>query len=226
MSEHVYEVEVKSLLGGLEASEHLLQKMKEQDPTSHEIDSNSQLNHYFIGGDLKQLVNELLDQVPQVDLDKIKNLAEKAAEYSVRTRDKDGVVLIVIKASVDDTNSSNGTARIEIESKVNMTIDQLDQILLNSGFKYQAKWSRQRREYKFKDMNVCIDKNAGYGYLAEFEKMIENKDLIEETKKQIRQVIQSLGFEELDQARLDRMFQYYNQNWKDYYGTDKVFNIE
>ena len=40
-------------------------------------------------------------------------------------------------------------------------------------FTYQSKWSRERTEYQFSGVNVTIDRNAGYGYLAEFES-IEN----------------------------------------------------
>jgi len=35
-----------------------------------------------------------------------------------------------------------------------------------------------------------------------------------------------LGVAELPQDRLARMFDFYNQNWPDYYGTDKTFTIE
>jgi hypothetical protein len=38
--------------------------------------------------------------------------------------------------------------------------------------------------------------------------------------------MQELGVDELAQDRLARMFAHYNQNWPDYYGTDKTFTIE
>ena len=65
-----------------------------------------------------------------------------------------------MKFSVDDTTSENGTARREWEHEFEMGIDELDGILLDSDFEYQAKWSRQREEYKSGDMNICLDKNA------------------------------------------------------------------
>ena len=43
---------------------------------------------------------------------------------------------------------------------------------------------------------------------------------------QLRKIIGDLEVEELDQARLERMFAFYNANWRDYYGTDKVFVVE
>jgi hypothetical protein len=38
--------------------------------------------------------------------------------------------------------------------------------------------------------------------------------------------MQELDLKELSQDRLERMFKFYNENWRDYYGTEKVFNIE
>jgi len=35
-----------------------------------------------------------------------------------------------------------------------------------------------------------------------------------------------LDVEELPQDRLERMFAYYNKNWPEYYGTEKIFVIE
>ena len=108
----------------------------------------------------------------------------------------------------------------------NLTLDQLDQILLDSDFQYQAKWSRKREEYKYKDMTVCIDKNAGYGYLAEFEKVVTEPSMFEQVKQELRDEMSRLGVEELSQDRLERMFEYYNNNWREYYGTEKTFTIE
>lgn len=139
----------------------------------------------------------------------------------------DGKTILVIKASIDDTTSSNGTARIEWELDFLAThIDIVDKILLNSGFEYQAKWSRNREEYAYGNTVVCLDKNAGYGYLAEFERVVDSADEIDTIKAELRAMIASLGFEELSQDRLARMFDFYNKNWRDYYGTENVFVVE
>jgi len=102
----------------------------------------------------------------------------------------------------------------------------LDQVLFDAGFSYQAKWSREREEYKLGDINICLDKNAGYGYLAEFEAVLEDASETEEAKERIYELMKRMEVEELGQDRLARMFEYYNNNWQDYYGTDKVFTLE
>jgi adenylate cyclase class IV len=89
-----------------------------------------------------------------------------------------------------------------------------------------SKWSRERKEYTCKGVTVCIDKNAGYGYVAEFEKMIPEKDAEEVAKNEIRELMNVLVCTELPQDRLERMFAFYNKNWPEYYGTDKTFVIQ
>ena len=211
-----YEIEIKSLIGDKAKAEELVSKMKNLDPGFSSHGSHKQLNHYFAGGDL----NALRAKLPHL------KIPEHVKDYSVRTRWADGRVILVIKMTVDDTTSSNGTARQEFESEVNLTLEQLDQLLLDSGFQYQAKWSREREEYSYKGLNVTVDKNAGYGYLAEFEAVIDDPSQADSMKTTIRSRMKELGIEELAQERLERMFAYYNQNWQNYYGTDKTFVIK
>jgi hypothetical protein len=44
--------------------------------------------------------------------------------------------------------------------------------------------------------------------------------------EKIKNIMTRLWVEELQQDRLERMFTFYNTNWPDYYGTEKVFTIE
>lgn len=224
MKEDSYEIEIKCLLGDRGNAERLERTMKELDPALTSIGSHRQRNHYFQGnGDFRAAARAIKDED---DRRSFVELAEKAKDFSLRTRDADGTVLLVLKAAIDDTTSANGTARREFERAVDMSIEALDKILLDAGFSYQAKWSRERQEYAFSGANVTIDKNAGYGYLAEFEMIENDPSKAEATKARLRALIDQVGLKELDQARLGRMFDYYNAHWPDYYGTEKIFVIE
>ena len=107
-----------------------------------------------------------------------------------------------------------------------MTLDELDQRLIDAGLSYQAKWSREREEYEMGDTVICIDKNAGYGYLAEFERVVTDPSKVEETRLALVDLMKEFGVKELKQDRIERMFAFYNSHWPEYYGTDKIFNIE
>lgn len=224
---HTFEIEIKVLLGSQEKAQELIQKLHQNDSSTNIIGENSQLNHYFLAqGDFEKLYKAVQQYIAPEHHAKLHQVIIEGKGHSLRTREVDGKVLFIVKASVDDTTSANGTARIEFEEKINLSLQEADQILLDNGFPYQSKWSRQRKEYKYKDYNVCIDKNAGYGYVAEFEKMITDKDQAESTKEAIRKELTLLGIEELDQGRLERMFTHYNSHRPEYYGTEKTFIIE
>ncbi len=191
------------------------------------LGSHAQLNHYFNAPEnLSPLVEVLLPHIPEGRREALEKILEEGEDHSIRTRDADGRVFFVVKASLDEGTSSNTVSRMEFEEEVGMTLDELDALLLAHGLTYQAKWSRDREEYKQGATNITIDRNAGYGYLAEFERVVEDRDTIENVKKELLAFMEELGVEELSQERLERMFAFYNENWRDYYGTDKVFVIE
>jgi len=224
---HSYEVEIKSLLGTKEKADALREKMFRIDPTTKLVSASSQLNHYFQGGDL----NALAESVAYRCLSKEKclrfeDIAKNAKTFSVRSREKDGSVYFIVKASVDATTSENGISRIEIDEQVDIPLGALDALILGSGFTYQAKWSRSREEYAYCGVTVCLDRNAGYGWLAEFEKMVDKEADASAAKEELRACMRKLGAEELPQDRLERMFAYYNAHWPEYYGTDKVFTVQ
>jgi len=221
-----YEVEIKSLLGSEEKAQELRTKMQKIDSSANLISRNKQLNHYFTGGAMATLVKTMEGHLPFAVLKKLDDLVTRVTEISVRTRHKDGIVYLVVKASVGDDTSANGVARMEFEELVDLTLEQLDRLLIAAGFRYQAKWSREREEYVCKRITVCLDRNAGYGWLAEFEKVVPSDDLLAGARAEIVELMEECGVEELPQSRLERMFAHYNAHWPEYYGTEKIFTVE
>ncbi len=202
--------------------------MCELDPNCQLASNNKQLNHYFDDGDMEELLKAASLHLADDQLKKLSHIVNVGSSFSVRTRQKDEQVLLVVKASLDEGTSANTVSRLEFEEEVPLSLEELDQLLLEAGFKYQAKWSREREEYNYKGVNVCLDKNAGYGYLVEFEKVLEGEDdsAVAAARADIEALMAELEVSELPQDRLERMFAHYNQNWPEYYGTDRVFIIE
>lgn len=221
-----FEIEVKSLLGEKERADALRRRMQALDPSCVCVSTNKQLNHYFEGGDIFALYETVVSLLNEEQMMKLKAIIERGSSFSVRTRQRDDEVLLVVKASIDEGTSENTVKRMEFEEPVSLTLDELDRLVLAAGYTYQAKWSREREEYIYKGANVCIDCNAGYGYLAEIEKIVPEESLADQVRAEIDELMLELELEELQQDRLARMFDYYNQNWPEYYGTTKVFTIE
>ncbi|MDD2766574.1 MAG: CYTH domain-containing protein [Candidatus Moranbacteria bacterium] len=226
MTVQQYEIEIKSLLGSEENANNLIQKMQSIDPSTKLVSKSSQLNHYFVGGDGEKICIALTSHIAKKKIEAFKKVLNEGNNLSLRTRQANKKVLFVAKASIDDTTSSNGTARIEFEAEIpELSLEALDRVLLEAGCTYQAKWSRDRREYIFQDTTACIDRNAGYGYVVELEKIVTDGTSAEQVKRDLRTLMETLGIEELSQDRLERMFAYYNEHWSEYYGTDKTFTI-
>jgi|SRR3989344_183219 len=221
-----YEIEIKALLGSEKRAKEIRKNLKQIDVRSQKpISVNTQLNHYFEGGDIKKLYRTVSAFLSKKAQKTLKTISEKISDYSVRTRDKDGNVFLVVKASVDNTTSANGISRMEFEEKVPLSLSKLDGLVRQSGFSYQAKWSRKREEYVCRGVNITLDKNAGYGWLSEFERIVNSKSKIKKATKEVRSLMRTLKVEELPQDRLGRMFDYYNRNWRKYYGTNKIFRV-
>jgi predicted adenylyl cyclase CyaB len=224
---HTYEVEIKSLLGSKENADKLISSLQKKFPDTKLVGEGKQLNHYFNSPkDLSVFATSISHLIPRDKKDSFDKIIKEGKKISIRTRDADGKVILVFKASVGDDTSANGVKRIEFETFVDMNLASLDKSLIDAGCSYQAKWSRERREYRSGDMNVCIDRNAGYGYLAEFEKITQDETSLNIVRDDLLKIMTSLGVQELKQDRLERMFDFYNKNWSDYYGTDKTFLIE
>jgi len=225
---NTYEIEIKSLLGSEENALALKSKIVASNKGFDLSSKHKQLNHYFDTpkdlGLLAQIIDPMLEEDQRVPFKKIITEGKKV---SIRTRDADNQIIFVIKASIDDDTSTHAISRMEFEIITKFkNVDELDKLLLDAGLTYQAKWSRQREEYKGGDVSICIDKNAGYGYLAEFEKIGTSAEEAELIKNELQELMQEFGVVELPQERLERMFAYYNANWPQYYGTNKIFTIE
>ncbi len=220
-----FEIEIKSLLGEKSAADALIEKLKSSDAACTKTAENKQLNHYFEGGNIDALYQKVEHLFTAEIQEKLQVIIEKGTSFSVRTRQKDYEVLLVVKASVDAGTSANTVSRLEFEEAVPASLDALDRLVEGAGYRYQAKWSREREEYAYKGLTVCIDKNAGYGYLAEFEKVTDAEHTLADVRAEIEKVMAELGVAELPQDRLARMFDFYNNHWAEYYGTDKTFVV-
>jgi adenylate cyclase class IV len=221
-----FEIEIKSLLGEKSAAESLKEKMCTLDPTCALLSTNKQLNHYFVGGDVDLLYRNVEHLFSGEQHQKLQKIIERGTEFSIRSRQKDDQVFLVLKASIDEGTSANTVKRMEFEEPVAISLSELDSLLLNAGFHYQAKWSREREEYAYKGASVCLDKNAGYGYLAEFEKIVHQEEEAEAVREELNALMDELDVVPLQQERLARMFSFYNEHWPDYYGTERTFTIE
>ena len=67
---------------------------------------------------------------------------------------------------------------------------------------------------------------AGIGYFVSHILSSRKVGNLEKKAEELLETMENFGVTELPQDRLERMFAYYNNNWKYYYGTEKIFDIQ
>lgn len=221
-----YEIEVKSLLSSQKELDSILKKLKSNDPNLRLISESYQLNHYFIGTFSAESISQFSKLISKEELFEITELINNCKSYNVRTRFSNDTVYLILKGSIRGSSAIHGKNRAEFETVVNLDIEQLDNKLLQAGFKVQSKWSITRTKYSYLDIVVDLCFTPGYGYFVELEKVVHSTKDIKTAEQEIYKAMQYLGLIELDQNRLDKMFEYYNKNWQKYYKTNKNFRLD
>ncbi|MSU76047.1 CYTH domain-containing protein [Patescibacteria group bacterium] len=223
-----FEVEVKTLLGSREAAEEFVVKLKLNDSNLKLSGQSNQLNHYFDeAGDTEKLPDAIGGFLSDGDLAAFKEIIDQSKSFALRTRDADGTILLVIKAAKGEGDNQHALERLEGEYETTASdIDTIDKAIQSAGYDFLSKWSRNRIEYSYKGFNVTIDKNAGYGYVAEIEKVVPDSTQAEQARDEILAELKTLEVEELSQERVGRMFEHYNEHWPEYYQTEKTFTVE
>lgn len=237
MSDTNYEIELKVLLGNLFPPGTFIKALAKDFKSVVERWEEIHRNHYFEIPHRAQIIPAFEERLPIDHEDKIrianfrngKDIVIRTREVTVSDTKK---VLLVMKATTDEGSSQNGTSRKELEIEVPMTIEDLDTTLIACAeIRPQAKWSRTRKTFEVVDKDgfyftVCLDKNAGYWYLVEFEVVVTNESVIESTKKKLQDCIKHMWLSELPADQLHRMFEFYNKNWETFYQTENYFYIK
>lgn len=139
-------------------------------------------------------------------------------DLRIRRTDKEAY-LILKKGWMHDSNRDEVEIRVDRKDFL-----RLDEILRSLGFEYDTKWYRKRKEYKYKKFNITIDFNAGYGWIAEIELMV-NSGNEDKAKKAILALAKEIGIEPASKVLFDKMYHYYKKNWQHYIETKSTFDI-
>ena len=221
-----YEIEIKSLLGSQNATDAFLKKVQKLDPSCQLVNEQKQLNHYFKGGAIPKLVAEFVSELTDEQVAMLKTIAERATSVNVRSRQKNNTTLLIVKGSLDATSAAHSHQRMEFEAPLALSIDVLDQRIERAGWQLEAKWQAERKMYEAFGLTLDIFFSPGYGYLVEFEKVVDSESERKSAYRQVIATMEQLGVAELANDRLERMFAYYNEHWREYYGTRNIFTVE
>jgi len=113
-------------------------------------------------------------------------------------------------------------AREELIVKIDPKYKKEILLMLKSlGYEIEIKWFRRRCETEYEGYDLTIDYSAGYGHIIEIESIIDNEDMIDETKGILRKMLEDLGINiSLKQEFKDK----YNDYKVNYYKYTKDIN--
>lgn len=104
--------------------------------------------------------------------------------------------------------------REEIEVKFpREDFEKLEKLFLTLGFSVQIKWFRDRYEFSWNDIKVCLDYTKGYGNILEMEKLCDEKEK-ESALEIIKQKFKELNIEITPKEEFDAKYKHYKENWK------------
>lgn len=220
-----YEVEIRCLIPNPDQAKNLPAEIEKLGLTTDKTAEYSQLNDYYVDGDIHQLAQNLNGVIAKAEAKLLADIVKGHNTFSVRARQNNDDVLFIVKATTGGS-ANHGVQRAEFEVPVTQSLDQLKDIITGSGYSVQARWMAHRTLYRISN-GITLNSYfcAGYGYGAEFELLVEAGQQVN-AETRVRDFVQQLGLEPVDPEFMERMFAYYNAHWQEYYGTEKVFTLE
>jgi len=105
-------------------------------------------------------------------------------------------------------------AREEIEIKIpKEDFEKAREIFKNIGLNTEIIWLRDRKQFDWEGIKICLDYTKGYGYIIELEKIgTENnkQEIIEELKQKLNE----LNVPITPREEFERAYNFYKQNWR------------
>lgn len=218
------EIEIKYLLTDKKHRDVLIGELQKVYPNS-ELKKTSVIISYFYkpAKSVKQILDSARAVLGDEDYEELNSVIKKASNLIVKTRSIDDTVYFVVKGAADGEDAVHAINRIEFEVIVDISLEQLNSIVVGSGIELVSKWSSKRDYYDLdKELKMDVEFVAGYGYKAELE-ILTNEEKVDEIVAEIRDVADKLDLTEASQELLGRMYSYYNNHWQEYFNTDKVF---
>lgn len=104
--------------------------------------------------------------------------------------------------------------REEIEIKFErVDFEKLEKLFLTLGFNVRVKWFRERHQFDWDGIKVCVDYTKGYGHIIELEKLCTDEEK-ENALILLRQRFEELNIPLTPREEFERKFRFYEENWR------------
>lgn len=92
--------------------------------------------------------------------------------------------------------------------------EKMEKLFLALGYDIAIKWFRERRAFKWDDIDVALDYTRGYGYIVELEKMSDEEHKVEITDY-LKSKLGELGVPLTPKEEFDEKYKHYKENWRE-----------
>jgi len=105
-------------------------------------------------------------------------------------------------------------AREEIEIKFDREeFENLERLFLSLGYNIEIKWFRNRNQFEWNGIKVCLDYTKGYGHILELE-ILCFKEEQEKALETLKERFKELNIEITLRKEFEKKFTFYKENWK------------
>lgn len=222
------EIEIKCLLNGENGKQALLRKLKQAFPQHKKLKSRRVISYFYKAGATHTQILEVGSQLLNNDeLTQLKNVLEHSDALVVKARSIDTTVYFSVKGSTKGDDPVHAVNRIEFEAVIDPSLEEVGQIIEQTGIKIASKWSSERSFYALTpELEMNLEFVGGYGYKAELEMLIDNNDSHQDAINTISEAAQQLDLQEASQELFGKMYKYYNEHWQEYFNSNKEFPPE
>ena len=105
-------------------------------------------------------------------------------------------------------------AREEIEIIINKEdFEKIANVFKNLGYDVEIKWLRDRKQFDWNGIKVCLDYTKGYGHIIELEQQCTEEEK-ERTLENLKEKLNELNISLTPKEVFDETFRYYKENWR------------
>jgi len=105
-------------------------------------------------------------------------------------------------------------AREEVEIKFGKDdFERMAALFASLGYGVKIKWFRDRRQFDWDGIKVCLDSTKGYGFIVELERLT-SPERKETELKLLRAKLAELDVAPTPKEEFEKRFEHYSKNWR------------
>jgi len=90
----------------------------------------------------------------------------------------------------------------------------LEKLFQALGHNTEIKWCRERKQFNWNNIKVCLDYTKGYGYILELE-ILTTQENQEQVLEELKQKLAQLNIQETSKEEFNKKFEHYKLNWRE-----------